>query len=58
MNDNPANPQQPDDPLTVLMEGAAQTHELFRAYVDAGFTEQQALYLVGQMMRAAMGGPQ
>jgi hypothetical protein len=40
----------PVDPLTELAKAAAQLHELFRAYVDAGFSEQQALYLVGKIM--------
>ena len=43
----------PVDPMTVLREAAVQTHELFKTYLDAGFTEQQALYLVGQMIRGA-----
>ena len=29
-------------------------HELFRAHLKAGFTEAQALYLVGQVMAAAV----
>lgn len=45
----------PASPITVLAQGAAATHELFRAYVDAGFTEDQALALIigtiGQNMR-------
>jgi hypothetical protein len=47
----------PDDPITQLAEGAAQLHELFLAYVGAGFSENQALYLVGQMVTAALRGP-
>ena len=34
------------DPITVLGEAAAQLHELFRSYVEAGFTEDQALKLI------------
>lgn len=41
----------PNDPVSALAEGAAQMHELFSSYVNAGFTEQQALYLVGQLLR-------
>jgi hypothetical protein len=44
---------QPPDPLTVLAEAAAQLHEMFISYVRAGFTEQQALYLVGQVIHAS-----
>lgn len=36
---------------TQLREGAIQTHEVFLEYVRAGFTEQQALYLVGCLLR-------
>ena len=48
---------EPEDPITQLAEGAASAHELFTAYVAAGFTENQALYLVGQLITAAMRGP-
>lgn len=41
-------------PITPLAEGAAQAHELFQSYVDAGFTRQEALYLIGQMLTAAI----
>lgn len=40
----------PIDPMTQLQEGAAQLHELYRTYVDAGFTAQQAIYLVGHLL--------
>lgn len=33
-----------------LRETAVAMHELFMSYLAAGFTEQQALYLIGQMM--------
>ncbi|MEO3856220.1 hypothetical protein [Acrocarpospora sp. B8E8] len=44
----------PQDPLSALAAAAAQLHELFTTYVAAGFTETQALYLVGQMVAASM----
>lgn len=47
---------EPENPLSALMVGAAMIHELFRTYVGAGFTEQQALYLVGQLLTASIGG--
>lgn len=40
MNDGPA------DPVTTLLECAIAMHELFLAYQQAGFTEQQAFALV------------
>lgn len=36
----------PQDPITDLAAGAAQLHEAYRSYVDAGFTETQALQIV------------
>ena len=42
--------QPPEDPITNLAQAAAQMHELFLAYVNAGFTEAQALYLIGQIL--------
>ncbi|MGH3448819.1 MAG: hypothetical protein ACRDP4_14460 [Nocardioidaceae bacterium] len=44
----------PQDPITQLAESAA-LHEMYRAYVDAGFTETQAFELV-QSAIAAMWG--
>jgi hypothetical protein len=51
-------PQQtpPPDPITALTEAAASLHEMFLAYVKAGFTEQQALYLAGQILTAHVRG--
>ena len=42
----------PGDPITNLAAGVAQAHELFLTLVKGGFTEGQALYLVGQMLAA------
>jgi hypothetical protein len=38
--------------LTPMAEGATATHELFMAYVHAGFTREEALQLVISMMTA------
>lgn len=46
----------PADPVSALAEGAAQLHEVFEAYQDAGFTERQALYLLGQILQAGVNG--
>ncbi|MCW2915520.1 MAG: hypothetical protein JWN52_3588 [Actinomycetia bacterium] len=43
----------PNDPVSALAEGAAQLHELYLAFISAGFTESQALYLVGQQIQAS-----
>lgn len=45
----------PGDPMTLMAEGAAQVHELFTAYVGAGFSEAQAIYLTGVVLRSLMG---
>jgi hypothetical protein len=45
----------PADPMTQLAEGAAQLHELFLAYKAAGFSEAQAIYLIGVTLRSAIG---
>ncbi len=48
---------EPTDPITQLGEAAAQSHELFTSYLNAGFSESQALYLVGQIITSAIRGP-
>lgn len=42
--------------MTELMQAAVQLHELFTSLMIAGFTEQQALYLIGQHIIAAGKG--
>lgn len=37
---------EPQEPLTALAEAATQLHELYGAYVHAGFSEAQAMQLV------------
>lgn len=44
----------PESPLSPAAQAAAAVHEAFEAYKAAGFTEQQALYLVACH---ACGGP-
>lgn len=36
---------QPVDPITAMAAAAVQLHEMYQAFVDAGFTEDQALEL-------------
>ncbi|MFG3136139.1 hypothetical protein ACGFZA_07935 [Streptomyces sp. NPDC048211] len=47
---------EPSDPMTVLAAAAAQVHELYQSYVDAGFTEQQALELTKTVLITGAGG--
>lgn len=49
-------PTEPESPITLLAQAAIQMHELYRAYVDAGFTQDQAMHLVIAIMQANTGG--
>lgn len=42
-----------EEPMTPLLELAVQLHEVLSAYVNAGFTRREALYLVGQQVASA-----
>jgi hypothetical protein len=42
----------PEDPLTLLQAGAMQQHEMYLAWVTAGFTEAQALKLLKAVVTA------
>ncbi len=44
----------PADPITGLREGAVSLHECFLSYIAAGFTETQAMYLVGVVLATAL----
>lgn len=47
----------PAEPLTELVESSVQQHEMFLAYQQAGFTESQALYLLGCALKAMLSPP-
>lgn len=49
-------PDEPQSPLTELAAAAVQQHELYRSWVDAGFTEQQAMMLLVTTLTALLGG--
>lgn len=40
----------PQDPMTMLAQGAAAQHEIFMAYVEAGFTRPEALAIIIAMI--------
>jgi len=44
------------EPFTSLLEAAMSAHEMFLAFQAAGFTEQQALYLLAQTLRPEKSG--
>lgn len=49
----------PKDPIGPMAEGAISVHELFKAYIQAGFTRREALEIViglsREVMRIGMG---
>ncbi|MEV0608109.1 hypothetical protein AB0I61_17260 [Polymorphospora rubra] len=44
----------PVSPITEMAAGAAATHELYLAYVEAGFTAQQAMQLMCAIVSAGI----
>ncbi len=46
----------PEDPITQLAAAAVQLHEAYLAYIEAGFTEQQAFALTRAILIASLGG--
>ncbi len=46
----------PEDPMTELAAGAAQMHELFTAYIDAGFSHAEALQILIAVVTAGIRG--
>jgi hypothetical protein len=52
------NENLPPDPMSQLATGAAQQHELFMAWVSAGFTRAEALQLLIVIVTAGIAkGP-
>lgn len=47
-------PPMPADPFDSMTAGATAAHEMFRAHVEAGFTEQQALFYLGCLMQVGL----
>ena len=46
---------EPTDPITELAVGAAQLHEVYLAYLEAGFTEHQSFELVKTLLATSLG---
>lgn len=44
----------PEDPITALAAAATGMHELFTAYIDAGFTRAEALQILIAVVTAPM----
>jgi hypothetical protein len=43
---------------TTLLAGAIATYEMFKAYVEAGFTRPEALQLIAHLLKANQTPPQ
>lgn len=43
-----------DDPVSYMLSIAIELHEMKKALVDSGFTDKEALYLVGQAVAAGV----
>lgn len=56
----PTNPHgvrampEPEDPITQLAAAAVQLHEAYLAYLNAGFTEEQAFSLTKTILTASL----
>lgn len=44
----------PLDPFAALIDAAPRTHALYSAYVDAGFSPQEAIVLVSQILTSGV----
>lgn len=44
----------PEDPVSETLEAALSAHELYLTYCQAGFSSEQALYLVAQIVTAGL----
>jgi hypothetical protein len=48
----------PEEPLSALVQGAVQVHEMFETYVRVGFSRQEALELVARIITAGIRPPE
>lgn len=48
----------PADPVTELAAGAAQLHEAYESFIEAGFSESQAMQMVCAILTSGQGGGQ
>lgn len=46
----------PTDPVTDLAAGAAQLHEAYESFVEAGFTDAQAMQMVCAVLTHGQDG--
>jgi len=55
-DERPAEQEGMLEPFTCLLEAAVAMHEMYVTYQAAGFTKDEALYLVGQAVRPERQG--
>jgi hypothetical protein len=46
--------QQIPDPFRAMASESISLHEMFRSLQEAGFSEAQAIYLIGQVLSTAL----
>ena len=51
------NDHEPGDPFTAMATMAASLREMYESLITGGFTDAQALYLVGQALTGGKGTP-
>ena len=49
-------PSTPKEPAAEFRQFASVSYQMFLALIEEGFTEQQALVVIGQVIAAALGG--
>lgn len=52
----PPLPNPPREPSSDMRQAARALHETFTALINEGFTERQALAVIGQILAANNGG--
>ena len=50
----PDKDKMPTDPMSNILTGAVSMHEMYKAYVKAGFSKSQAMQLVATALRAVI----
>ena len=43
--------EEPNTPITALWESALAMHEIFLTFMEAGFSESQALFMMVEMIK-------
>lgn len=54
MAEEPKEVSHVDDPVSYMLSVAIELHEMKKALIEAGFTDKEALFLVGQAVAAGV----